>query len=513
MKKNLFLIFGFVCLNLIGFGCTEDSFYSSEGKYQNPYDLRYADVLNAREYSSIHTGKPTVMTGGLIPVFEIVSIKDGDGNLLTGEYLSTVSILNADTIENSLDADDWYVLDGDTVKSYTGVDSYEAGMIVIEDENPYGIGDYYFTIKVTVTTPEGEKLSTTFEDAFHLQIGPKLVNNLLYWPIVQNIVVEGSSSTTKPFILEGNSEVIFSLESDTEKLTIDSETGVVSLIAGYSVTENDTLIPTIKVTSKISGEEVSFQGEDFLKLIVSKDPLEDIPSVDMINIFYPTMEARNSIYGYTYKIVSAGSVSEANVWTPQSFKNSFPGAVDERPADIASSIKSIMTNVTSGDNLPHESWVIMNSQNISLYKNDFDMEAIFYIQNKYVEYLDDGRTPTNLSVKVTTEYTGDVQKTVWEDVSDIVVCAIQNDPENTFVGLPYPGDQTGDDPDGKKGPNADGRWVKCVLDLSPYKESKNFTLAFHLESLYDGVIVYNGTPGGRPGRYYISDVHYVAKIK
>ena len=46
--------------------------------------------------------------------------------------------------------------------------------------------------------------------------------------------------------------------------------------------------------------------------------------------------------------------------------------------------------------------------------------------------------------------------------------------------MPYPGDQRGADPDGKKdrSRNADGKWVRCEFDLNPYKEEKNFTLKF-----------------------------------
>jgi hypothetical protein len=513
MKRKVLLAGVLFLPVLFGWGCTEDPFYNSEGNYDNPRDLDYSDVVNAREYAAIRTGKPTVMTGGLVPYFELVSVRDADGNTLSGEYLSKVSVIQPITSEIPLEEEKWYVLNGDSVKTYFGTDSRDAGVIVIEDENPYGIGDYYFTLKVTVKPPEGDSLSTTFKDAFHLQVGPELVSNLLYWPVIQNLVVDNSESTTKPFILKGNSASVFSLESDTDKLTIDPATGVVSLVDGYTVSGTDTIVPTIKVTSTISGEEVVFGSEDFLKIITSNTALADIPVVDQINLFYPTFEARNSIYGYTYSVINAGSVSEANTWIPQTFNNSYPGAIDERPSDIASSVHSIMTNLTASASLPHESWVFMNSQDISLYQNDFDMEAVFYIQNKYVEYLDDGRTPSNLAVKVATDFTGNENTATWIDVSDVVSCSIQSDPEDMFVGLPYPGDQSGLDPDGKKGHNADAKWVKCVLDLTPYKDASNFTLAFHLQSFFEGEIIYNGTPGGRPGRYYISDVYYVAKVK
>jgi hypothetical protein len=213
--------------------------------------------------------------------------------------------------------------------------------------------------------------------------------------------------------------------------------------------------------------------------------LDDLPVIDYIDVFYPTFEHRIA-HGYTYDIVEIGSMWNSIVWQPSSFKNTFPGAAERRPSIIASEIRVIENNMTKGDKLPHESWVIVNSQDISLYKSDFNMKATFFIQNKYVEYQADGSTPVDLLVKVSTDYDGKVGDATWTQVNDNLVCAIANAPDVTFTGTPYPGDQKGDDPEGKKdlGKNADGKWVKCELDLTDYKESNNFTLGFHVKSFY-----------------------------
>ena len=77
------------------------------------------------------------------------------------------------------------------------------------------------------------------------------------------------------------------------------------------------------------------------------------------------------------------------------------------------------------------------------------------------------------------------------------------------MGLPYPGDQKGDDPEGKKDSykNADGKWVRCELNLNNYKNEDKFTLKFKLQSNFTGNI--SGATG-RAGRHMISDVHFKA---
>jgi len=495
---------------LLTFGCKKDPFYNPGDSFGSPSDLVYASVVNAREYASIRTGKPTVDTDGLIPYFELVAVRDASGNELTGEYLAKVSIIQPDTVVRTLSKEKWFVLNGDTIKKVTEIDSRNSGVIVIGDNNPYGIGDYTFDLKVTTTTPTGDILSTTFDKAFSLNVGPELISNLLYWPLTQNLVVGGSpSKTTTPFVLAGNKNVTYSLGSDTEKLTIDPANGTISLKPGYTVTVDETITPQVLVTSNISNEVVKYQDKDFLQIVISNTPVAINPA-DRIHFFYPDLAARSTVNGYTYRIIQLGSMLEANVWTSTT-PTTFPGVDAERPA--GANIKGIFTNAVVAPNLPHESWVIMNSQNISLYKNDFNCFATFYIQNQYVEYLTDGSTPSYLRVKVSTDYTGDQASANWTDVNDVLTCAIISAPTVEFTGLPYPGDQvaTMGDPDGLKNParNADAKWVKCVLDLSTYKISKNFTLAFHFLPRYTGPIV----APGRIGRYYVSDVHYTAIIK
>ncbi len=506
---------GFICV-VIGLltQCTEDAFYEGGDSYHTPADLAYMDVVNARENSFIQTGKPTVDTDNLFPSFELVKVTDGKGNELSGEYISSVSIEQPVEVIKNLEPDYFYVENGDTVKTYKGVNSRNAGRITIAEGNPYGIGDYYFTIKVKTTTPDGVELSKVFENVFKLNVGPELVENLLYWPIAQNLVAGGDPSG-KAFALNGNSDISFELLNLKDTLTIDSKTGVISIDSKFTVNSRIDVYPQVQVKSNISGETTVFSGKDFLMLALSVNPVTDLPKVDVINFYYPTFAKKNGLYGYTFKVIRPGSIKSWNIFKTSGRGNSFPGAVDERPEKIKGSVKAVENNATAGECLPFEGFMVVNPVDLTLYKR-FNQKVVFYIQNRYVEYLDDGTTPTKMLVKISSDYSGDVNKASWTDVNAELECAIENKPNDVFTGMPYPGDQKGDNPDGLKDPsrNADGKWVKCTLDLDKYNDAKRFTIAFHYNSYYTGSIKNNAPVNrGRPGTYYVSDVHFFANVK
>lgn len=453
---------------------------------ESPKDLFYAEILNARENSKIISGVPTIDTNNLIPIFEVVSGRYANGTSLDESFMSYVSISNVDI-------------------NATTINYSKAGVITIEDENKFNVGEYYFSVKVT-TSYEGNVNSTIFEDVFHLTVGPQLVKDLLFSPIAQNLVVGTGNTTTKPYLLSGNPDVKFSLGSNEEKLNINDATGVISLKEGYATVENDTLYPKVIVTSNISGETTEFQGDSFLMLVASNEPV--ILPKKTIYFFYPTLQAENTLYGYKKGIISLGSVSENSVWI-QDVPS--PMAKNERPADVSGN-KAIWTNLSVGDYLPHESFVTINPQDLTLYKLGYNVSTVFYIQNQYVEYMPSGQTPADLEVFISTDYTGDDATSTWTQINDQLSCQINSLTATPFIGTPYPGDQKlgGGDPDGKKDPtkNADAKWVRCEFDLNAYKNIKTFALKFKIASYYTGPI--KGVGSSRPGRFYLSDVHFKA---
>jgi len=465
--------------------CNEDTFMpnTDPASYGSPVDLLYADILNAREYSKLKSGIPHVDTNDLVPTYEVLSGKNGEGELLDETFMSDVTIDNVDFTAEEID--------------YS-----TAGRIIIADGNKFGPGDYYFTIKVS-TSLDGKIFETTFDDVFHIQVGPQLVKDLLYSPIAQNLIVGTDKTSTKPYLLSGNKDVTFALLSQVDTLQINTETGVISLVDGYTITENETIFPTVQVTSNISGETTEFQGSSFLMIVISNEPV-DLPR-QTIFFFYPTLQAENTLYGYKKDIITEGAIPYAKTWIQNAPSNI---AADERPAS-ASGAKSLMTNsVIGGWSDPHESDVIINSQDLTKYSLGYDVSTVFYTKNQYVEYLVDGSTPTDLEIYYSTDYDGDNSKATWIQINDQIKCKINNTGEE-IIGTPYPGDQKKADPEGKKDTsiNPDAKWVRNEFDLNNFKSEKNFTLKFKYASYFTEPI--KGTTG-RGGRYYISDVHFKA---
>lgn len=471
---------------------------------QAPKNLAYQEIVNAREFASLRSNVPTIDTDNLMPTFEIVSVRKEDGTVLDASYMKDVSIQNPIEVELPLKPENYYFSNGVQVTTYTVVDYTNSGKITIADNNNFDIGTYYFTINVSTTHKE-TTFNTLFTDVFKITIGPQLVTNLLYSPLAQNLVVGQNSKTTKPFLITGNPAVTFELSSDQDKLNIDAQTGEISLKSDYTTIANDTIFPGVNVISNISGEITSFQGQSFLMLVASLTPV-NLPKQTKY-FFYPTLEANNKLFGYTTEIIRAGNIPTNLVWTQQAAS---PLANLDTSLPIIANKRAIVTNAVVGNvSTPHESDVIINSQDLSQFKLGFDLKAVFYISNVFVEYMQDGRTPTDLEIYMSTDYTGNNSTASWTRINDDISCLINANTGTPFIGTPYPGDQRGLDPDGKKNSarNADGRWVRCEFDLNPFKNEKNFTLKFKFNSYFEGTI--SGATG-RSGRYIISDIHYKA---
>jgi len=504
MKKNVL----YLIILILTVGCRNEAFTEDLGftDAMEPKDLLYSAITNAREFSQLRTGVPTVDTRGLIPFFEIVSIKNAAGTVLDNTFTDDVTIANPVEVVGDLDPEDYYEENGATVTTYSSFNISQAGLISIAEENQFDIGTYTFTIKVTTETDEGETLSATFEDALSVSFGPELVTNLLYSPIAQNLVVGAGSETTRPFLITGNPDVTFSLGTDTDKLQIDAATGIISLLSSYTTSANDTILPTVLITSTISQEVTEFQGDSFLFLVASNDPV-DLPRRTNY-FFYPTLEANNKVFGYALDIITPGQVPTENIWTQRG--PSPLTELEEEGFPVIEGKQGLITNaVIGGASEPHESDVIINSQDLSPYGLGFDISVVFHMQNRFVEYLEDGRTPTELEVYISTDYTGNNANATWTKINDQVGCQINNVTDPPFIGMPYPGDQRGPDPDGRKDDarNADGRWMKCEFDLNDFKEETNFTIKFKFASFFEGEI---SGPTGRSGRYFLSDVYFKA---
>jgi hypothetical protein len=565
MKNIIYSWMLFFCSLSLLTGCNEETFLSNSSlsDHQDPTGLVYAEVTNVREYSAVKTGVPVLNTDGLIANFEIVSGRSADGTILDATYMTAVSIANPTlnislvlengksiNIEGDIESiinekneiifnqDNELIIDenlklvlndnGDTVFHVLDLDSpiaenngqlatvvynyttKNSGTIQIADDNKFGIGNYYFTIKVN-TSINDINYTTTFEDVFHLGVGPQLVTSLLYSPLAQNLVVGPNAKTSTPYLITGNPAVTFALSSDDDKLDINTDTGVITLESGYATTENDTIYPSVAVTSTISGETTTFQGEGFLMLVASNTPVTLPKKTNYF--FYPTFQANNKLYGYSKETLDLGSITETKVWI-----QSGPAAMAtaERPSDVTG-IKSLFTNATAGTQEFHESFVTVNSQDLTRFRLGYDLSTVFYIKNQYVEYMPSGISPSDLEIFISTDYSGEDTSSTWTKINDQLTCQINKLDAPTFIGTPYPGDQklkSGMSNQGQDtSKNADAKWVRCEFDLNSYKDVKTFALKFKFTSNFTKSEYPNGIKGvgsSRIGRYYISDVHFKA---
>jgi len=505
-----------VIIGAMIFGCVEDAFeddssVGSQGAI--PTGLTYPEVL-AREFGTVISGRPTYNSFGLVPRFEVVGVKKSDGEALDASILDLISVSDTSLVTTPI-AEEWWRVDknGDTIKSVSVVSFNDVGVISIAENDQFSYGDYTFSVRMTTENNKGEIFEETFDDVLTTRFGPKLASGMIYIPAGQNLLVGSGDKTSEPLVFGANPDFRFELGDNQDKLSIDPATGEISLVNGYvPATEPELITPIINIVSNISEEIVSFTGVG--TVYASNAPVV-IPKAT-VQVFYPTLEAINTQFGYRVEIVEPGMAPK--VWG-QSNPNIATAA--DRP-DANTSQKPIEVNfVSGGKSSPHESWAIMNSQDLTSYAFGFNLEAKFYTFNRFVEYLStDGSSPSFIDVYVSTDYVGDFDAATWTIVSDELKSIIYDGasssyPEaNEFMGLPYPGDQNlkgFPNPDNRKDPakNADGRWVQSRLDLIGYKDFDKVTIAFRVYSNFDAEITF-ASGSDRGGRHLVSDFHITA---
>jgi len=533
MKKLLFLFSVALLFN----ACVEDTFMKQEDAYGKPSNLKYMTITNAREGKTIISGVPTISTGNLVPYYEIVAGFDKNGNQLDASFMKFVSIANPDTVKWKLEAGLDYPVNenGDSIKGGISFNLSKAGIISIAEGHLFTVGEYFFTVKVT-TKSKDKTFSTTFDKVFHIKIEPLLPSYLVYQLKTQNLVAgDPASKTNTPLIPVGNKDVKFSLLNYTDKLQIDEVTGVVKLVPTYIYSKNDTLRPTIELTSNISGEKVQFSNS--LVVIVTNKPT--VMPVETIYFFYPTLNTTGAEPtggdGFSVNVIAKGSCQR--IWGVRS--NSVASALvapKERPAKNTTQTileTNTFTATSPVTTKPTSSWCVTTTQDLSVYNVGYALSFNYLYMPAYQTYMSDGRTPTDLEVYISTNYTGGpVQDAngnwangIWTKINQDIKCNISTgnatDGKSNgatwgemFTGTPYPGDQKGLDPDLRKNLERGtvyGKWIKCSYDITSYKNSKSFTVAFKVASYFYGDLLNNAAAPGRGGSYFLSDFNYLAK--
>ncbi len=533
MKKLLFLCAVTVLLS----ACVEDTFMKLSEASGNPSNLKYMTITNAREGKTIISGTPTISTGNLVPYYEIVAGFDKNGNQLDESFMKFVSIANPDTLKWKLANGTNYPLDanGDSIKGGIAFNLSRAGIISISDGHKFTVGDYFFTVKVT-TKSKDQTYSTTFDKVFHIKIEPLLPSYLVYQLKTQNLVAgDPASKTNTPLIPIGNKDVKFTLLNYTDKLQIDEITGVLKLAPTYVYSKNDTIRPTIELTSNISGEKVQFSNS--LVVIVTDKPT--VMPVETIYFFYPTLSTTGATPtggdGFSVNVIDKGSCQR--IWGVRS--NSVASAlIPPKDRPVKNTTQTILeTNTFTATSpvttKPTTSWCVTTTQDLSVYNVGYALSFNYIYMPAYQTYMSDGRTPTDLEVYISTDYaggpiqdaSGNWANGTWTKINQDIQCNISTGNASdgkssgatwgeTFTGTPYPGDQKGEDPDSRKNLERGtlyGKWVKCSYDITSYKNSKSFTVEFKVASYFSGDLLNNTTVPGRGGSYFLSDFNYLAK--
>ena len=495
--------------------CTENSFLIAEDPIiGNPRNLIYSDVSGI-EFNKVKSGKALVDTYGLPSTFEIVSFRKEDGTLLGQSFITDNVTIKDAIIEEKTFTNDKFIVDasGDTIRSYTALNTWKLGEIQIEKNFLLSEGDYYATIKVETTdTITNEMFSTTFEDAIRFNFSSALPGNLWYSPVFQNLVVGTSESTSIAVFPKKDTEEVsnnftFALGSDTNKLTIDENTGAISLRSGYTVTQNDTINPIVLLTPKSTGSIASFKGDTFLRILISNAPVE-VPKSTVI-FYYP-----HSNSGYT----STDVLNELNlnkIWGEKSGTSGgviapAPFAENERSVNLTENYKSYATTFTKDQDeqvyYSYEGDLIMDTQDLSLMSSGVDLKYVFYVNstNMKIKRTCTGcvTAPSELLVQYALDYNGFNNSTAnWVDISTVVSSV--SDKGNDFLGIPNM-------------QKTQKEWKRFEYDLNSFAAETNFTLKFVAKTTYNasdtGYDEENKTipyekHKGNPGNIYISDVN------
>lgn len=527
-KSILRLSYLAIFMILLLAGCEKDAFGKDMEVPVLPTNLSYSDIIGAREFGRIESSPPSINSNGHPVSYEIVSIKKGD-EVLDASYIAATSIVNPTIEETEVDdttnpGNSWTVNTSNL---------QNAGKVIIEEGNPFANGEYLFTIKATVTINYAYE-SVVFEDVLRLVIGPDLLDGIAYCPFNMNFVSGENTASNPADLFGGNIDVRFELGTESDKLSIDPVTGVLSANSSYTITGTEVLRPVINVISNVSEEVVSFENQFTATLSTAALVLDRETNYFYFPSLAPT--SRQSVFlggpNYDHQVIDYHTLPTNNWfnriahWRAQRGQNWVPDvetadAVAVR-ADANVSNKRTLEHPFWTINAPTESWLTINEVDLTLYEGCFDSKVVFWYKLNLANagtnagYELDGTTPIGLEAHITTNYTGDVTTTDWTQVNDILECEIDNN-GTIFTGTPYPGDQTGLNPGGVKDPtkNANNLWVRAELDLTDYKTETNFVIAFRLKSYYE-VQPYSLDVNGNPavnGGLLISNVHYVATEK
>src|SRR5690606_36146581 len=256
-----------------------------------------------------------------------------------------------------------------------------------------------------------------------------------------------------------------------------------------------------------------------------------------IYFFYPTLFATGSYPtggdGFIVQTIRKGNGED--IWGE--IDNSTGRAFvrpPERPAENTN--QTVLETQTYRGTItePTTSWLVTTTQDLTPYKYGYKLSFNYYYMPGFHVYMADGRAADDLEVYISTDYKGGTIQDAagnwlngtWTQVNEQMRCqkslGLVNNVSSgapwgdEFIGTPYPGNQTGADPDGKKRPALGtfyNKWVKCAYDILPEQITNTVTVAFRVNSRFAGKLenVSGSSIIGRGGHYFLTDFNYKAE--
>ena len=292
-------------------------------------------------------------------------------------------------------------------------------------------------------------------------------------------------------------------------MQIDPKTGQISINPSYDVTAKESIQPIVKVINNITEEVTEFDAGFLTVVLYDTAATPSLADKSVNHFYYPKLGS--PVNQYIPTAVELGNAKNGkilgkwfNKWVPAEVK------VD-RP--LTGKYQTLTTNISPNNvTVPHESWLTTWPQNLSKYNSDcLNLRAVAWVNLNKVEYLEDGRSPVSLEIYITDNATPDVRKLDnWTLITEDKITSRIQKTTTEFVGMPYPGDQTGADPDGKKDStkNANGKLFRLEIDLSNYKEFENFAIGFRYKTTFTGQI--KKGVSGNAGTISFQDIHITA---
>ncbi len=415
------------------------------------------------------------------------------------------------------------------------------GTVVCMNNHPFKVGTH--TAKIFVWYGK-----LNYETTLTFSVVEPMVDSIVYQPnaITWDYDADIRPTTSAMLYVKGKQvydSYTFSLLTEKDKLIIDSESGVISPNPAYTpeLGANLTISPSIKVTSPDGAQSVEFAGsKELIKINIVKSA-----SARLGRFFIPTVEAPVDGIGTHFKVITPKKGNPQEIWKMsmliENYKEPYEKLecvrqdletplVGELP-EVRLPIWGLRMTPVKADNVipaseEFETWLILEPKDFRLYKdNKHTLNATVWMQNEYVNYFNDGTSPTNVQLYMSN--THDYASTTINQSDWTEITTISGQIHNKAGGLkvdnlsqiPYLGNNLpkGDDTVlHLKNPNnvwenRQGPWLKASVDMKDFMGKENVIFAIRITcKAIAQEDVYPSGQAARPGNVHIANIYYTA---